>query len=303
MIALNVYSFHDSKTIIGPPSSDYGDSNAPAPQFTFKFCMDENVCLNGGRCMIYGYIFACICPPEYTGVLCETSLVSQNSQQLTCSPNPCQFHSTCVPFVNGTFLMCVCQLGYTGTYCEHGPDPTLTTNAYYPQTSTAPPYVLTLPPNDAYPSYYYTNNNNPSPAGCSPNPCQFHGVCSQFKNGTFYACICQLGYSGYLCEVQPQNTSTPVPVISECEPNPCFNDGICVLSELGKFIGCYCRSSEYTGYYCQHYTRKPCLTSTLFPSLNNFNILTHVKKYTAWLFINTYVAFGCFCIDFQKKIN
>lgn len=205
-----------------------------------------------------GSFFSCICSPEFTGMICEIPL---KQQPIGCLPDPCNSHGNCIPFLNGSFYLCICQFGYSGTYCEISP-PTLATLLSTTTTAISSEDFIS----------------------CHPNPCQFYGTCVSFVNGTFYLCICQIGYTGTYCEIHygttstiPTTTSTTTPMTTtttsttitttintqiwsilsistnECTPNPCFNNGICSLSISGKFSGCLCRSSEYTGYYCQNY--------------------------------------------------
>lgn len=190
-----------------------------------------NLCQNEGQCIMMGNLFTCICPSEFTGMYCDLPL---RTTPFGCHPDPCNSHGNCIPYINGSFYLCICQSGYSGTYCEISPTTTTTTTTHRPLTNT-----------------------------CKPNPCQFHGTCVPFKNGTFFMCVCQAGYSGKYCERQSVTTTmttttiatTTMPAVStnECYPNPCFNDGICSLTSDGKFSGCLCPSSEFSGYFCQNY--------------------------------------------------
>lgn len=56
---------------------------------------------------------------------------------------------------------------------------------------------------------------------CASNPC-FSGVCVPFGNN--FACNCNFGYSGQLCNI----------VINNCASNPCRNGGQC-----NNLIGTY----------------------------------------------------------------
>jgi hypothetical protein len=204
----------------------------------YRQCIDGELCQNDGECIIYGNLFACVCPPNYTGMYCDEPMESTITAPLTCSPDPCNGHGSCIPYTNGSFYLCICQMGFSGTYCEVSPSTVMKTTT---RTTT------TLAPGST----------------CKPNPCQFHGTCVPYKNGTFFMCVCQSGYSGTYCELQPTTTaastttvSTPAGLVmsaNECFPNPCFNDGICSLTSEGKFSGCLCRGHEYSGYYCQTY--------------------------------------------------
>lgn len=195
---------------------------------SYKECL--NLCQNNGQCIMMGNLFTCICPTDFTGMYCDIPL---RRVPAGCTPDPCNEHGNCIPYLNGSFYLCICQLGYSGTYCE-----------------VSPPTVFTT-----------TTTQRPLTNTCKPNPCQFHGTCVPFTNGTFFMCVCQTGYSGTYCEEQPTTTTTSTtsaPSLlavsrNECYPSPCFNGGICSLTSEGKFSGCLCSSTEYSGYYCQNY--------------------------------------------------
>lgn len=38
----------------------------------------EELCENGGRCMVHGDKAVCYCPPDFTGPRCQVSQVSDN---------------------------------------------------------------------------------------------------------------------------------------------------------------------------------------------------------------------------------
>jgi hypothetical protein len=45
-------------------------------------CQDE-MCENGGRCIVLGNKAVCYCPPDFTGPKCQVSQVSHNKYYLT----------------------------------------------------------------------------------------------------------------------------------------------------------------------------------------------------------------------------
>lgn len=68
------------------------------------------VCQNGGRCMAKGSdSFTCICPPSWTGSVCNHSVVCMN--------NNCKHGSLCAPS-DLTSYHCICPLGWGGRYCD-----------------------------------------------------------------------------------------------------------------------------------------------------------------------------------------
>ncbi|KAM4590762.1 protein eyes shut homolog [Odontesthes bonariensis] len=68
------------------------------------------VCQNGGRCRAIGSdSFACICPPLWTGSVCN--------QSVSCLNHLCRHGSLCAPSPD-TSYSCICPLGWGGTYCD-----------------------------------------------------------------------------------------------------------------------------------------------------------------------------------------
>ncbi|KAK6044769.1 EGF-like domain protein, partial [Cooperia oncophora] len=66
-------------------------------------------CFNGGVCNTTENKFRCECPPNFTGLFCETDVDE-------CLTSPCLNGATCVNQI-GTFY-CMCPRGYKGTTCE-----------------------------------------------------------------------------------------------------------------------------------------------------------------------------------------
>ncbi|KAK5985677.1 hypothetical protein GCK32_005469 [Trichostrongylus colubriformis] len=66
-------------------------------------------CLNGGVCNATENKFRCECPPNFTGLFCETDVDE-------CSISPCYNGATCVNQI-GSFH-CICPPGYKGAICE-----------------------------------------------------------------------------------------------------------------------------------------------------------------------------------------
>ncbi|XP_077457335.1 versican a [Stigmatopora argus] len=69
----------------------------------------ENICLNGGSCMMSGSIPTCSCAPGYDGDHCEADIDE-------CQSNPCRNGGTCVDGV--ACFQCVCLPSYAGRFCE-----------------------------------------------------------------------------------------------------------------------------------------------------------------------------------------
>uniref|UniRef100_A0A8C9UDL7 Slit guidance ligand 3 n=1 Tax=Serinus canaria TaxID=9135 RepID=A0A8C9UDL7_SERCA len=72
---------------------------------------EDNDCENNSTCVDGINNYVCLCPPNYTGELCDEVIDH-------CVPdlNPCQHESKCVPLDKGT--RCECLPGYSGKHCE-----------------------------------------------------------------------------------------------------------------------------------------------------------------------------------------
>ncbi|XP_061623166.1 versican core protein-like [Phyllopteryx taeniolatus] len=69
----------------------------------------ENICLNGGSCLMSGSILTCSCAPGYGSDHCETDIDE-------CQSNPCRNGGTCVDGM--ACFTCVCLPSYSGLFCE-----------------------------------------------------------------------------------------------------------------------------------------------------------------------------------------
>ena len=68
------------------------------------------VCQNEGHCRATGsHSFTCVCPPSWTGSVCN--------QSVSCANNTCRHGSSCAPS-NGTSYHCMCPLGWGGKHCD-----------------------------------------------------------------------------------------------------------------------------------------------------------------------------------------
>uniref|UniRef100_UPI00398EF0D9 slit homolog 2 protein isoform X1 n=1 Tax=Pristiophorus japonicus TaxID=55135 RepID=UPI00398EF0D9 len=72
---------------------------------------EDNDCENNSTCIDGINNYTCLCPPEYTGELCEEKLDF-------CAPelNACQHDSKCIMTVKG--FKCECTPGYVGEHCD-----------------------------------------------------------------------------------------------------------------------------------------------------------------------------------------
>ncbi|XP_078256093.1 protein eyes shut homolog [Rhinoraja longicauda] len=189
---------------------------------------DCNPCQNGATCFepaIPG-IFECICPPFFTGDLCE-----QWFNPCAVHNNPCSNFSTCITQSNGTAL-CICQPGFEGACCEIDTNECLSNPCQNrgPCLNEVNGYrCLCLPGFSG--THCETNINE-----CLSGPCQNNAACVDLENG--FQCNCTVGYHGILCELD----------VNECELLPCLNNGSCYNMPGG--FQCLCPHG-FTGRRCE----------------------------------------------------
>uniref|UniRef100_A0A8R1I6E0 EGF-like domain-containing protein n=1 Tax=Caenorhabditis japonica TaxID=281687 RepID=A0A8R1I6E0_CAEJA len=130
-------------------------------------------CFNGGRC-IGGF---CTCPPDFTGNQCEVSrndaaiMFSEN----TCQSDPCMNNATCIDVEAQIGYACICQSGFEGDICERRKG-----------------NQCEVSRNDAA---IMSSENT-----CQSDPCMNNATCIDVEAQIGYACICQSGFEGDICE-------------------------------------------------------------------------------------------------------
>lgn len=77
------------------------------------YCVPEmNLCQHEAKCISLDKGFRCECVPGYSGKLCETD-------DDDCAAHKCRHGAQCVDAVNG--YTCICPQGFSGLFCEHPP--------------------------------------------------------------------------------------------------------------------------------------------------------------------------------------
>ncbi|XP_035770374.1 slit homolog 1b [Neolamprologus brichardi] len=173
-----------------------GFSCACAFGFHGTFCevnvddCEDHGCESGATCVDGVGNYTCLCPPNYTGLLCE-------EEEGVCSPgrNPCQHQSTCVSTPNGP--RCVCIPGWVGPdcgidynecvdhRCQNGAQCVDHLDGY--SCSCDPRY-----------SGEFCEVALPAPLPCQLAQCQNGALCEE-KLGTA-VCQCLPGFEGQNCE-------------------------------------------------------------------------------------------------------
>jgi hypothetical protein len=125
--------------VIGTDENDYN--------ITIIDPCSPNPCLNGGDCLIgFNDVFACYCPINFTGQICEISTTTTITPILTktttasiipvlattkncsprttprptpCSPNPCKNGAMCTINVLQTQYTCFCPSKFMGKTCSN----------------------------------------------------------------------------------------------------------------------------------------------------------------------------------------
>lgn len=108
---------------------------------------------------------------------------------------------------------------------------------------------------------------------CQTNPCLNGATCFRSKSANIAqaTCLCQPGFTGFLCETQAR---------SACDSNPCQNDGTCLTMRDFSFE-CFC-SSRFSGSLCQKKSPLPtnCMAR---PCKNNGTCLVMFQLYSVCL--------------------
>ena len=203
----------------------------------------NNPCASGSTCTAGVAGFTCSCPLGRYGDRCYEPTPTRQS----CSSNPCQHNSTCVPQNGGVGYRCVCSPGFTGDRCHDN----INDCASRPCRGNAScrdavnGYVCECPA-----GMHGELCQLPCPAGyggpscltklynCQPGRCQHGGTCVESKNtSTGYECRCLPFHSGAHCD---QKLS--------CASNPCLHGGTCTPKTIGYSCAC---PPGHTGPNCE----------------------------------------------------
>ncbi|CAF4740393.1 unnamed protein product [Rotaria sp. Silwood1] len=223
-------------------------------------CQNQaNLCSVNGICLQTSTTqYICQCKNNYTGVLCQIPLFSNNST----NTNSCQCVNGGICLTNGT---CLCTNLYRGKFCQLN-NPCIdycqnnnTCSVICTDTSCSLPYCTC--------KNSYTGIRCETIVGglCQSNSC-IYGNCVILTNGSFQ-CQCNFGFFGSRCEF-----------INSCLSNPC-NQGACIVSLncLGLLCSysCLCPNGT-TGQNCE-IGGNPCLST---PCKNNGNCSALSNSYS-----------------------
>uniref|UniRef100_A0A8C6KWI0 Notch receptor 3 n=1 Tax=Nothobranchius furzeri TaxID=105023 RepID=A0A8C6KWI0_NOTFU len=195
--------------------------NCP-PGFTGERCEgDINECLsnpcslsNSLDCIQLPNDYQCVCKPGFTGRRCQNRFS-------VCESQPCQNGGACsVTSSSSLGYTCTCQLGYTGPDCErsmscrelacyNGGSCALTTRGA--RCSCLHGY--------GGPQCQHRTNK-----GCSSQPCQNGGLCTEETSYPYFHCQCSSEWTGTRCE---QRSETPVPSCPLADCHGKANDSVC----------------------------------------------------------------------------
>lgn len=113
---------------------------------------------------------------------------------------------------------------------------------------------------------------------CSSNPCKNAGSCKESSDRNSFFCLCRPGYRGDQCEA----------LVDSCRPNPCMHGGICISLKPGYKCSCtngrygtHCESSTF-GFNELSYMQFPALDA----STNDITIIFATTKPDALLLYN-----------------
>nr|XP_034974523.1 protein jagged-1b-like isoform X1 [Zootoca vivipara] len=169
------------------------------PGWSGELCQHEvtdclsQPCSHGGTCKDLPDGFKCLCPPQWTGKTCQIDVNE-------CQKNPCLHARGCKNLIGGYF--CDCLDGWTGTNCNISKD-------------GGPQWGATC-----------IQESEQRENSCQ-RQCRNGGTC-QVKDGR-HLCTCREGYTGAECETE----------LSACGGAPCLHGGQCQEMENKTFF-CSC---------------------------------------------------------------
>uniref|UniRef100_A0A672FWX7 Slit homolog 1 protein n=1 Tax=Salarias fasciatus TaxID=181472 RepID=A0A672FWX7_SALFA len=153
---------------------------------------EDHGCENGATCVDGAGNYTCLCPPDYTGLLCE-------EEENVCSPgrNPCQHQSTCISTLTGPRCVCIpgwvgpdCSIDYNECVdhrCQNGAQCVDHLDGY-----------SCVCPGGFSGEFCEVSLSTPSPSPCQLAPCQ-NGAPCQDQTGSA-VCQCLPGFEGQRCE-------------------------------------------------------------------------------------------------------
>jgi hypothetical protein len=216
-------------------------------------------CENGGQCdLIATNVYGCVCPPQFTGTRCETSIMATHPC-VTMPEQVCLNGGTCT--ANGIDYACKCAPGWNGRSCE-----------IQEAASTCTPnpcghgicYTVDIP---TIGSTVFCKCDSQwtgilcdvdMTASCTMGYCLSGGTCQM--NGNVPSCQCPALYTGLRCEYYMGALTTPtIPTLSTttvtgttqfCYSNPCTNGGTCF--ENGNTFTCDC-PPFWSGATCEYW--------------------------------------------------
>lgn len=198
--------------------TNYGGNQCQFVKSVYQSCQNVG-CQNGGYCSIFS---TCICPSTFTGTFCQTPVttapvtvtvapvtVTTTAAPVTvtvtaapvtttntfainvCAPGICLNGGTCYQ-ITYSLALCSCPPGFSGVYCNIG-NSVVTSVTSLPGTvtpTTVGPVTVTAATTTAAPTVV---------TFCATNPCLNGGLCVP-TTGTGGRCICNVAFTGFLCE-------------------------------------------------------------------------------------------------------
>uniref|UniRef100_A0A1I8ARK1 EGF-like domain-containing protein n=1 Tax=Steinernema glaseri TaxID=37863 RepID=A0A1I8ARK1_9BILA len=199
---------------------------------------DRHKCKNNATCFVKGMsaivTYSCHCKPGYTGEYCEEEMPCVYS-------NPCKHGGVCqVDPRNPMNFRCLCTNIFSGRLCEiYNPCHALASQCKH---GSCRPVSENKGECFCIPGYNGTLCENDID-DCTPNPCEYDGICTDKVNN--FTCACPEGTSGHRCEINFDDCLTKTPGVNACA----LRDRSAVCIDGLNSFSCNC-SKDWTGEHC-----------------------------------------------------
>nr|AAP05764.1 notch-like transmembrane receptor LIN-12 [Caenorhabditis remanei] len=220
-------------------------------------CLSRNMCLNNGTCVNLPGTFRCDCARGFGGIWCDQPVDM-------CQDVECMNGGKCL-HTSDHSPVCQCRNGFIGKRCEKQCPPgfggvrcdlrkptgicSKTGPKCFNGGMCSSGFCVCQPDFTGNQCEISRNEVTSSQNLCQSDPCMNNATCIDVDAHIGYACICQQGFEGDICERRKDI----------CLENPCANGGTCHQNR--ESFSCECPSGFY-GERCELEKRFFCTNSS-----------------------------------------